>query len=671
MSHFLFIRNEPSIPNTLREVFLATGNRIVIRQSATQAESALNRGVFDAVILYSEEAAGETSRSIREIRDLSSDVFILVLAPAYDLSTEQASFEAGADLYFSEPIPNQTLARILASQSGQTGDEAPLPDQAQAHSAEPPRAVNHMASTLHVLRDLSQILSFSLDYKAFTQHFILKLRDHISFSRIGIFLEGSAKQTLVKKNRPKHLTCVASIGLPSDLVDCFQLSREIGIGRELSAHPRIVHKGGNSQARFEHTSSSIDKEFSILGCHLAIPITDRENAVGLAVLSGPVTGRNYSEDELELLYLLMEELGLAIRNSRLHSELAQHGQLIENVMHSMASGAIVFSENLDILYINDAAKRFLGLGQQHPDRTVEFAELTSKLAVPVHRAVEKGELPEPFQIAGASENAIYQVSIFPFTQEGELILLPRPTMVILEDYTKIEANKETALQDSKSELISLIAERFAHEIRNSLVPLSTHAQLIDKKIDQPKFQASLKSAMLREIARIKRFSEQMLYLAQASQTGGTELDLDDVLEKAFERARNQAGNINAELVLNNRVSKAFLMGNPEAMTNAFEELFLNSMQAQPSEQTIQIQIQLNQEGILCLQWKDGGGGFSDEAIGSAKEPFFTTRHTGVGLGLSVAEKIISEHYGFLRLNRRSEEHDWDLEIELPSLINHT
>jgi two-component system sensor histidine kinase AtoS len=241
-------------------------------------------------------------------------------------------------------------------------------------------------------------------------------------------------------------------------------------------------------------------------------------------------------------------------------------------------------------------------------------------------------------------------------------------MVILEDYTKIEANKETALQDSKSELISLIAERFAHEIRNSLVPLSTHAQLIDKKIDQPKFQVSLKSAMLKEIARIKRFSEQMLYLAQASQTGGTELDLDDVLKKAFKRARNQAGNINAELVLDNEVSKAFLMGNPEAMTNAFEELFLNSMQAQPGEQTIQIKIQLNQEGILCLQWKDGGGGFSDEAIESAKQPFFTTRHTGVGLGLSVAEKIISEHHGFLRLNRRSEEQDWDLEIELPSLL---
>jgi len=48
-----------------------------------------------------------------------------------------------------------------------------------------------------------------------------------------------------------------------------------------------------------------------------------------------------------------------------------------------------------------------------------------------------------------------------------------------------------------------------------------------------------------------------------------------------------------------------------------------------------------------------------------------TRHTGVGLGLSVAHKVITEHHGYLRLNRRSQERDWDIEIEIPSLLVHT
>jgi nitrogen-specific signal transduction histidine kinase/DNA-binding NarL/FixJ family response regulator len=672
VSHFLFIRNQTSIPTSLREVFSSTEDRIIIRHSALEAESALTRGVFDAVIIYSESDTGVLGRTLREVRDIAPEVYIVVLATSYDSNSENETFANNGDLYLAEPIPVKTLKRVLLGANSTLKNIATAEAWIERtdHSHAPPSLQSNAASTLHVLRDLSHILSYSLDYQAFTQQFILKLRDHISFSRIGIFLERSAKQSLVKNKRSKHLSCIASLGLPSDLIDCFQLSREVGIGREISEQPRILRKKASAHGNLDESRRAADKEFTVLGCQLAIPITDRENVIGLAVINGPVTGRDYTEDELELLYLLMEELGLAIRNSRLHSELAQHGQLIENVMHSMTSGAIVFGEDLEILYINDAAKRFLEIPQVIPQRSIELAELPAKLTIPVHRAVEKGELPEPFQITGLKPENLYQVSIFPFTQKGEPMRLPRPTMVILEDFTKIEANKESALADTKSEMIGLIAERFAHEIRNSLVPLSTHAQLIDKKIEQPKFQASLKSAMLKETARIKRFSEQMLYLAQSSTSSHTDVILDQAIESAFARARLQISHPEAQLVIENEAGHARLDANSEALTYAFEELFINAMQAEPGMQKIRVQIQQNNEGILCLRWRDGGPGLGAEIIEKATEPFYTTRHTGVGLGLSVAQKVITEHNGYLRLNSRSEERDWDIEIELPSLLIH-
>tara|TARA_B100001971_G_scaffold214933_1_gene255604 strand:- start:11552 stop:13579 length:2028 start_codon:yes stop_codon:yes gene_type:complete len=674
VSHFLFIRDEPSIPAKLREVFSAPEDRIVIRQSALEAKSSLARSAFDAVVIYSEGTELELKRTLCEIRELTEQIQIVVLTPEYNSSLENTAFENRADLYFAEPIPSKTLARVLMNQHENKQGNTPSSMQDWGnHSQQRSSNISHATSTLNVLRDLSHILSFSLDYKAFTQHFILKLREHISFSRIGIFLESSAKQSLVKNKQSKHLTCIASLGLPSDLVDCFQLSREVGIGRELTEYPRILHKESGTRSQFTHGNSGSAKEFSVLGCHLAIPITDREEIIGLAVLNGPVTGRDYTEDELELLYLLMEELGLAIRNSRLHSELAHHGQLIENVMHSMSSGAIVFSENLDILYMNDAAKRFLDLGQNNPDRRIEFAELPPKLAKPVHRAVEKGELLEPFKIDGLEPDEVYQVSIFPFSQKGELMRLPRPTMLIIEDFTKIEASKESARSDTKNQTISLIAERFAHEIRNSLVPLSTHAQLIDKKIQQPKFQASLKSAMLKETARIKRLSEQMLYMAQSSQAGGSEVQLNVIIQKAFQRARTQTDNTLAELKIENQLeslASLTLEANPEALTHAFEELFLNSIQANPDAQIIQVEICQDLTGKRLVRLRDGGTGLTEDLVKQATEAFYTTRHTGVGLGLSVAQKVITEHQGELKLNSRTQERNWDIEIEFPSYRIH-
>ena len=666
MTHILLINDTDNIPESLREVVLAPNIRSVNRRSPEEASSALERQVFSLVVICSDDNATVLKKTLRSLREISPDIPTIIFSSKYGVDMEQLAFEEGADLYLSDPIPQQSLERIILKHAG---------EDAQPQSGFPPvnlpssnqSSKPQTASALQILRDFSQVLSFSLDYKAFSQHFILKLRDHISFSRIGIFLECTAKQSLVRKPHNSNLECIASLGLPSDLIDCFHLSGDAGITRSLRDYPRIINIAPGTANPLEAMDPSIRKEFDILGCHLAVPITDRERLIGVALLNGPVTARSYNDEELQLLYVLMEELGMAIRNSRLHTELAGHGELIENVLSSMASGAIVIGEGLDVLYSNRAANDFLKI-PSNSARPPEWADLPNKLAGPVHQAVEKGELPAPFLISDDEGDKIYRISIIPFSQNSELVLLPRPAMIIIEDFTHIEASKQSEVADSRNQVISLMAERFAHEIRNSLVPLTTHAQLIDKKIEQPKFQASLKSALLNETSRIKRFSEQMLYLAQDSIVEDSHFDLSRKIQEAFDQATKQFGSSTVPLEFKNRLGKAPMQGNAEAIAYAFEELFLNAMQAQPNDSTIEVHLEQNSEGILRIRIKDGGVGFESSTIDQATEPFYTTRNTGVGLGLSVANKVITEHHGFLRINPRSESADWDIEIELPSLL---
>lgn len=649
---------------------MAPDTRVILKTSPDEVGTALERGAFDIAILYA-DSGGESLRcKLKRVRQAQPEILLLVLAPEYNSIDETTAFEEEADFYFAEPFSIRSLDRLINHKRRQSG-EAPFSSAGTTSFGRHTKPA-HASSNLHVLRDLSNILSYSLDYKAFTQHFILKLRNHISFSRIGIFLENSTKQALIKKAQPNHLECIASIGLPADLVDCFQLSRSTGIGREISEEPRILQSLGPQHTNSRiYAESSVDKEFAILGCHIAIPISDRERLIGIAVLNGPVTDRDYTDNELELLYVLMEELGLAIRNSRLHHELTQHGQLIENVLHSMSCGALVCGDDLQVLYVNDAAKRFLGAETSHKHRLIDFAELPSCLADAIHKAVEKGESPEPFFIQGPCEDSVFRVSIFPLTQKGGPILLPRPTMIIVEDFTKIEASRESAVTETRNDLIRLVAERFAHEIRNSLVPLSTHAQLIDKKIEQPKFQASLKRALSKEIARIKRFSEQMLYMARPSNSGSAEIEFCRLVESAFDHVRDHTGSSQARLHLENHAGSSEVQGNPEALTFALEEIFLNSIQAAPTEQIIHVTLDDNNEGILSIRIRDGGPGIAEENLKKVTEAFYTTRNTGIGLGLSVAQKIITEHSGFIRIYPRKSDKNCDLEIELPLLLTPT
>lgn len=669
MTHILFIKNSDSISENLRGVISAPQIRNVSRRAPREASSALERGAFNLAIIYADSGNATLVKHLHSLRELNKTLPTIVVAPEYSVETEQLAFEEGADLYFSEPVPQQTLERIIqqyVSQPEPTTNAATSNRRVEDTSPRPAQA-----SALQVLRDFSQILSFSLDYKAFTHHFILKLRDHVSFSRIGIFLENDTQKSFASKNRPTTLACIASFGLPADLVDCYQLSRDTGIGRALSEHPRILHLHGQAHSAFAQIDATTRKEFEILGSHLAIPISDRERLIGVAVLNGPVTGRDYSEDELQLLYLLMEELGLSIRNSRLHTELAAHGQLIENVLGSISSGALVLSEHLEVLYTNNSAKHFLGMATSDPT-PIEWGDLPNNLAAPIHRAVEHGELPDPFTISGPNQAELYRISLIPFAPAEKLPLLPRPVMVVIEDYTNIEANKQMALEDSKSELITLIAKRFAHEIRNSLVPLTTHMQLIDKKIDQPKFQASLKSALSRETGRIKRFSEQMLYLAEHSKPSShDEVDLESAILDGLRRANEQSAKNDIQLNLDNPLTDATIYGNQEGLSHVFEELFLNSIQSnEGSDSTVNVSLRRNDEDILIISICDNGPGFAVEYLQKASEPFFSKRTTGVGLGLSVAKKIIEEHQGFIQLNTRTPLANWDIKIELPSAARH-
>ncbi|MGJ8639163.1 MAG: ATP-binding protein [Opitutaceae bacterium] len=662
MSHILLISHHASIPQKLQEAFTAIDLIVVAKQSATEATSALERNAFDLVILHSDSDTAHLRSELRNLGERAPDLSIIVISERYSIEEEQEAFELGAELYFSEPLPIRSLQRIIKRH---TASISAAPETTPHHtSSQPAHASKTPSSALQILRDFSNILGFSLDFKAFTQHFVLKLREHISFTRIGIFLEAPAKQSLVKDREHNHLQCIASLGLPNGLIDCFQLSRDVGIGKILHADPRIINLEEINPTGFGGQGNAMRKEFNILGCQLAVPISDREGTIGVAMLNGPVTGREYQEDELQLLYLLMEELGLAIRNSRLHTEIQRHGALIEKVLSSMSSGAIVISEDLNILYTNRAAKDFFDLDNRKTG-AVEFAELPTSIATPLHRAVENGELTEPFRISNESDERIYQVSIFPFSNNEELALLPQPTMVIIEDFTKVEASKQSALEDTKAALISLIAERFAHEIRNSLVPLTTHMQLMDKKIEQPKFQASLKLALQNETGRIKRFSEQMLYLAQNSNPSSATCDIVTIIRNSFESAKSHANRPRCHLITEAGPESAIIHGDGEALTYAFEELLLNAIQSTDDNPLIYLNLQQDDESILNITLRDSGSGFSTKSLEHGIEPFYTSRSAGVGLGLSVAKKIIETHNGFLILNQRNKNHNWDIKIQFP------
>lgn len=661
MTRILLITDDSPARPLIAALSSAADFQVTQRARLADARVVLTAGIFEACLFIPAKLSAECLAEIVSARALGTHLPLIVVLPVGTATDQQQRvLAAGADITLFHPISLDALTGVLQRLGTRSIKMETAPAPSAPATAPNPKAAA-MSSALEVLRDFSQVLGYSLDYRQLTQHFIQKLREVIGLSRIAIFLEPGTVSALpgAPAGDNSRLNCVAAIGMPAELVECFALSRKSGLGRQLTQQPQILRAPLASTPPFN--DPKIFREFEVLGGQVAIPINDRERTIGVAVLGGRIMGGEFTDEELLLVYHLLEELGLAVKNSWLHHQLVGSHELFSSVLDGITIGALVIGPDQSVPYANRAIVTFLrGPGEA----SVSFAQLPSPIALQLHEVVEKGAAVEPFfHEAGAS---VYRVSIIPLRQTtGKL---PQTALLLLEDFTHLNAAQRAEIESSNLKLIGLIARRFAHEIRNSLVPLTTHQQLFDAEINNAEFRDSLKTALTRETQRIQRFTDQMLLLAR-SDSPPTELaPLDELLQQSFAKSRDFAGGA-GELDLRSDLPSVVLRCNRASLVHAFQEIFLNGLQS--STGTPRLAVSLNAtpttdgRAELVIQVRDTGTGFGSEAAGRATEPFYTTRNTGVGLGLTIARRVIEAHKGRLEVFTRKAPGDPDVVVRLP------
>ncbi|MBA4137448.1 MAG: hypothetical protein C0518_09055 [Opitutus sp.] len=637
------------------------------RAAVADARGPLAAGAFEACLFLASSVAADVSNSVAAARAAAATIAIVVVLPTGAGTDAQARLlAAGADSVLFQPLDVGALAANLGRLTSRAAPASAASEPPFGHS---PARLNTKAaalsSALEVLRDFSQVLGYSLDYRQLTHHFILKLREVVGLSRIAIFLEPGATDALPPGTRTdnSHLPCAAAIGLPADLVECFSLTRKSGLGRQLTLHPQILRAPTQSSSPL--LDPKIAREFDVLGGLVAIPVNDRERTLGVAVLGGRITGGEFSDEELLLVYHLLEELGLAVKNSWLHHQLVGSHRLFGTVLNGLTVGALVVGPNQQVVYANRAIIDFLaGAKSDHLD----IHDLPAEIAAKLHEVVERGlDVEAFFHETHAPAPRYFRASVIPLRQPAAK--LPQTAMLLLEDFTKIRSAQRAEIESSNLKLISLIARRFAHEIRNSLVPLTTHAQLFDAEIGHEDFRASLKDSLNRETQRIQRFTDQMLLLARSDQPPTELVPLEEILRSSFEKSRGYSGG-DAELEIKSAVPPVMLRCNRASLAHAFQEIFLNGLQS-GGDAARRLTVSLNAtpttdgRADLVIDVRDSGSGFAAESAPRATEPFYTTRNTGVGLGLTIARRVIEAHAGSLDVHPRLLPTDSDLTIRLP------
>ena len=210
------------------------------------------------------------------------------------------------------------------------------------------------------------------------------------------------------------------------------------------------------------------------------------------------------------------------------------------------------------------------------------------------------------------------------------------------DLRKTEAQ---LIRSEKLAALGQLAAGFAHEIRN---PLTSINILIHSMREKPPSGDSYKEdfkVIEEEIHRINEIVDQFLRFAKPAPPLLEKTEVSSIFEETLQLLRPQ---IEKQLIV---VEKEFqplpiILIDREQMKQAILNLLLNAIQAMPGGGHLTLKGQNSEDGQwIHLSIQDSGVGIPGEDMNKLFDPFFSTKEGGIGLGLSIAHRIIDQHRG--------------------------
>jgi len=226
----------------------------------------------------------------------------------------------------------------------------------------------------------------------------------------------------------------------------------------------------------------------------------------------------------------------------------------------------------------------------------------------------------------------------------------RGHLALFVDLTESHREAEARQLATSLEQLGELAAGVAHELRNSLATLRGYLTLIERHPDEESITDYLHE-IRRESDHLQRVVEDFLSFAQPDSARFETVDLLEIARRAAADPTLEAVSVEVE-ALGNASWK--LQGDGQLLERALRNLLHNAARAeQDAESSGPIHLSLRQIGDqIELAVEDRGPGIPSEVRTRLFQPFATGRSDGVGLGLSLAHRIVTLHGGKIHLEDR-------------------
>ncbi len=223
-------------------------------------------------------------------------------------------------------------------------------------------------------------------------------------------------------------------------------------------------------------------------------------------------------------------------------------------------------------------------------------------------------------------------------------------------------NVNEALDETESKAWQKLLSVMTHEIMNSIAPISSLAETLKNRLQQSKEKVDNSSGVMDDleigISTIKKRSEGLLKFAETYRSLNkiTTLNLKQIYARdLFENLHRlmqptlEQKKIELEIVLKNPDLQ--LEADASLIEQVLINLMVNAIEAvkEKPEPKIILSGYLLPNKKICLRITDNGYGMNEELLDKIFVPFFSTKKTGSGIGLSLCKQIMMLHKGNIQV----------------------
>jgi len=232
--------------------------------------------------------------------------------------------------------------------------------------------------------------------------------------------------------------------------------------------------------------------------------------------------------------------------------------------------------------------------------------------------------------------------------------LANQTAIAIENarlYEDLKRSKSYIRRADRLASLGTLTAGLAHEIRNPLVAIKTLTHLLPERLDDEEFRNKFLQIASGEVDRISSLVTELLDFARPSDPKLEMEHINIILDGMILLVSTEAKKKLINIIKSYASDLPPVQIDREQIKQVFLNILINAIAATPEKGKITVKtrsfMKPGGEPYVQIEFTDTGCGIPPDQSEEIFNPFFTTKNTGSGLGLSISNQIVQDHKGYI------------------------